>query len=156
MLSETSGDFVVVEHPTRVVTTSSASKLKHSLSVFISLLEIRAQRAGTKDQALLLLQHLLDLSHLLLDFSGRLLVLAFGFKVRIIGKLSSLFLYLAFQFVRLPSGLVLRAFFHEFLLCGQDPARTRVAGYCPFDCTGMAKCLCAGNLLSLRAWMQEG
>src|SRR5207244_7667788 len=48
MLSETSGDFVVVEHPTRVVTTSSASTLEHSLSVFIFLLEIAAQRAGTR------------------------------------------------------------------------------------------------------------
>src|SRR5450755_2808595 len=35
-LSETSGDFVdVVEHPTRVPTTTSASKVKHRLSVFI-------------------------------------------------------------------------------------------------------------------------
>ena len=38
MLSETSGDFVDVEHPTRVPTTSSASKLKLSLCVFIFLL----------------------------------------------------------------------------------------------------------------------
>ena len=60
----------------------------------------------------LLLDHLLNLADLLLDFSGEFFVSAFGFQVGVARDLSGCLFDVAFQFMKLAFDLIFRARFH--------------------------------------------
>jgi hypothetical protein len=61
-------------------------------------------------------QDLFNLADLVLDFAGRLLDRAFVFQIRIIGKLTRLFLDLALHFVKRALRLVLGTWFQSIFL----------------------------------------
>jgi hypothetical protein len=63
----------------------------------------------------LLLEHLLDLTDLILNLARDFFVRTFGFQVRVVRHLAGLLLDLAFGFVEFSLDLILCAFFHGVL-----------------------------------------
>jgi hypothetical protein len=115
MLSETSGDFVVLEQPTSAL--DSVRVTMSNFIVFMLLLGGRVQKNGSdgsRSRPALFSDDLFDLTDFLLYLSGRLFVLTFRRQVGVLRRSPHLLFHFTLYLMELAFCFILGALLHEF------------------------------------------